>query len=188
MKSPTSFPRYGSGAGSRWTWATASSISRMASLRQTASCAASAHLFCSRNSSATFRQSRPSGEFFNSGINVIGVVMFAVAAEPEQFGDDQLRAVARARWRRRRRPFSGTRPDPCRPRNALRRRSRRLVRQIVAGELAVGRRGIGILIVGHDQDERQFFDGGLVERFVKRAGGSRAVAEAGRADGAGNAF
>ena len=63
-----------------------------------------------------------------------------------------------------------------------------LVRQIFAGKLAVGGRGIGVLIVGDDEDERQFFNGGLVQSFVKRAGGSRAVAEAGRADGAGNFF
>ena len=44
------------------------------------------------------------------------------------------------------------------------------------------------MIVGDDQNERQFFHRRLVERLVKRAGGSRAVANAGRADRAGNSF
>jgi hypothetical protein len=42
------------------------------------------------------------------------------------------------------------------------------------------------LVVGDDQDERQLLDGGLVQSLVKCAGGGRAVADAGRADGSGN--
>ena len=86
----------GSGAGSRWTWATASSISRTISPRSAASAAASAHFWRSRYSSATFKQSRPTGDAFQFRINVTGVVVFAVAAKPEQCGDDQLRAAAGA--------------------------------------------------------------------------------------------
>ena len=62
------------------------------------------------------------------------------------------------------------------------------VREIGAGKLIGGRRGIGELIVGDDEDERQFFDSGLVERFVKSAGGSCAFAEARDTDDAGNSF
>src|SRR5260221_509832 len=60
--------------------------------------------------------------------------------------------------------------------------------QIIAGELKRSRRRVGVLIIRDNQDEWQFFDGGLIEPFVKRAGGSRAVADARRADRAGNFF
>ena len=63
-----------------------------------------------------------------------------------------------------------------------------LVQERAAGELPLGGSGIGVVIVGNDQHERQFFHGGLVHRLMKRAGGSSAVANAGRADCSGNAF
>ena len=44
------------------------------------------------------------------------------------------------------------------------------------------------MVVGQDQNQRQFFHGGLVERLMKRAGGTGAVADARRADGSGDAL
>ena len=108
--------------------------------------------------------------------------MFAVAAKAEQRGDDQLRAAAGA-------GAGHGLADNFQARGQIRAVHRLrfdavtngLVGEVAAGKLARGRRGIGVLIVGHDQNQRQFFHGGLVERLVKRAGGSGAVADAGRA-------
>ncbi len=44
------------------------------------------------------------------------------------------------------------------------------------------------MVVRDDQHERKFFHCGLVERFVKCAGGSRAIAEASNTDDSANAF
>jgi hypothetical protein len=119
----------GSGAGSRWTWATASSISRTISPRSAASAAASAHFWRSKCSSATFRQSRPSGDVSISG----QCNRRRRVRRGRKGGAGWRRPVAgrgrRGRGRRRRRQFSGTRPNPCRPPNALRRRSRRPCRR-----------------------------------------------------------
>src|SRR3954469_23181401 len=58
---------YGSGPGSRRTFATASSTFCTASSRQDANVAASAHPCSSKLASATFKQSRPTGDAFNFG-------------------------------------------------------------------------------------------------------------------------
>ena len=115
--------------------------------------------------------------------------MFAVTAQPQQFCHDELRAVAGARLGDRaadnvqaRGQISGVHGMGS---NAV---AYPLVREACAGELPFGGRGISVLIVGHDDDERQFFDGGLVEGFVKGAGGGGPIAQARCADGAGNFF
>jgi hypothetical protein len=54
--------------------------------------------------------------------------------------------------------------------------------QIFAGELARVGRGVRKLVVGHEHDQRQPLNAGLVHRLVKSAGRSAAVAEAGRPD------
>ena len=125
VESAHQFSSYGSGAGSRWTWATASSISGRPRCARRRVARRPVHFWRSRNSSATFRQSRPSGRIFQFRINVTGVVMFAVAAKPQQIGDDQLRAAAARAGRRRRRRFQARGQIRAVHGLRLRRRSRR---------------------------------------------------------------
>ena len=190
MKSRDQFSANGSGAGSRWTCATASSISRTISLRQ----------ICERRGVRPFlAQQKFLGNFQ------------AIASDAENFSisDQRNSASSCSPWPQRRSNLATTSCGPS-PARALATASPTifkhadksvpstewdfdavadgLVGKIFAGELARSRRRVGVLIVGDNQNERQFFDGGLVERLVKRAGGSRAVADARRADGAGNFF
>lgn len=60
------------------------------------------------------------------------------------------------------------------------------VEEAGAGELPDVRRGVGELVVGDDEDEREVFDGGEVGRFVQGSGGGGAVSHAGDADGSGH--
>ena len=108
--------------------------------------------------------------------------MFAVAAKTQQAADDHLRAAAFARPADRRGQdaqailkigaIDGMGGDAV---------TAGLVGQIMAGKLAVVRRGVGVLIVGDDQNQRQTFHRRLVQGFMKCARGSGAVADAGRA-------
>src|SRR5436309_15800487 len=61
------FSLYGSGPASRWTVATASSILDTASWRHVSNILSVAQFFCRRKSSATFKQSRPSGDALSLG-------------------------------------------------------------------------------------------------------------------------
>src|SRR5205807_2026978 len=47
----------------------------------------------------------------------------------------------------------------------------RAVNQVGAGKLTRGWGGIGVLVVRDDQNEWKFFNGRLIERFVKRTSG-----------------
>jgi hypothetical protein len=115
--------------------------------------------------------------------------VFAVAAEAEQGGDDELRTVAGpGAIHRVADHFEAGGQIRAVHRIRFNAVARAPVGQVGAGELAAVRGGVGVLVVGHDEDEREFFDGGLVQRLVKRAGGGRPVAEARGADAAGNAF
>ena len=126
---------------------------------------------------------------FQFGHYVASIIVFAVAAEAEQIGHDELRAVAGAgtsdrvandiKTRGQIIANHGMRFDAV---------AHGFIRKVGADKLAVIRRGIGVLVVGDDEDEREFFHGRLIKRFVKRSGGSRAFAETCRADKAGDAF
>ena len=115
--------------------------------------------------------------------------MFPVAAQAQQLGDDHLRSPARSGLAdrvayhfeagRQVGAFRGVSADPV---------PGGLVQERAAGKLPIGRSGIGVVVIGHDQHQRQFLDGGLVDGFVKGAGGRGAVANAGRADRAGDSL
>ena len=53
----------------------------------------------------------------------------------------------------------------------------RAIDQIRAGKLAVVRRGIGVMIVGRDHDQRHLLDRGDVHPFMRRAGLHAAFAD-----------
>ena len=56
------------------------------------------------------------------------------------------------------------------------------IHQIVTGELSTIWRRIGVLIVHHDDNQRQLFHCGQVDCLMKRAGGGPAVADGGCTD------
>ncbi len=56
----------------------------------------------------------------------------------------------------------------------------RTVEQVGAGKLPHGGRGIRVLIIRHEDDHRQTFDGRHVHPFVESPGAGTAVADAGR--------
>ncbi len=118
-------------------------------------------------------------------VHVGSVVVLAVAGQAQELGDDHLRAVPRAgggdgvgkgfEARAEVRAVHGMTREPV---------PGRAVEQVRAGELPHGGRGIRVLVVRHDDDHRQTFDGRHVHAFVERPGARAAVADAGRADDA----
>ena len=111
--------------------------------------------------------------------------MFAVAGEAQQVGHDHLRTVARAGGRdgvlhgvQARAEIGAVRRMPGETVPG------RAVEQIVAGVLPTRRRGVGILVVRHDDDHRQAFDRRHVHALVESSRGRAAVADARRADDA----
>ena len=115
--------------------------------------------------------------------------MFAVTAKPEQGGDDHLRAATGAGARHGVTHNLQTRGQ-IRAIHGMgfHAITSGFVRQIAAGKFAVIWRRVGVMVVGNNEHERQFFNGGLIERLMKRAGGRAAIADAGRANRAGDAF
>lgn len=136
-----------------------------------------------------FQAVAPQRGIFQFRNDIAGVIVFAVAAQAKQFGDDELRAFSVTRLRDRVaknlqargqvRRVNGIYVDTV---------TNRFVGQISAGKLARCRRRISVLIIRHDEHERQFFNGRLIQSFVKCAGGSRAITQTSRADRAGNFF
>ena len=115
--------------------------------------------------------------------------MFPVAAEAEQIGHDELRAVAGT--------GAGDRvADDIETRGQIiANHGMRLdavahgfIREVGTDKLAVIRRGISVLVVGNDQNERKFFHGRLIKRFVKRASGGRTFANTRHADESSDTF
>ena len=102
-----------------------------------------------------------------------------MAAKPQQPGDDHLRTAARPRLATASpttlRQADKSVPSTDSPVNAVADAPCRRA----TGELPLGRGGVGVMVVGDDQHQRQFFHRGLVQGLVKRAGGGRAVADAG---------
>jgi hypothetical protein len=129
------------------------------------------------------------GGVFKGLGDVAGVVVFAVAAKPEEAGDDHLWAGAGAG------ALDGVAEDAEASGevgavdgvagDAV---TWGAVDEIAAGELVLIGGGIGVAVIGDDEDEGEFVDGGLVDGFVERAGGCGAVAEATGADGAMETF
>jgi hypothetical protein len=117
------------------------------------------------------------------GIDVTGIVMLAVAAETQQRGDDQLRAVAFARSRHRfSHDFEACEQIGGIHRVAIDSVAGGFVNKVVACELARGRRGVGVLVVGDHNDQGQLLHGCQVDRFVKSPRGRAAVTDASGAD------
>ena len=114
---------------------------------------------------------------FQFGGDVTGVIMFAMAAEAEQVCHDQLRAAAGA----------GT-FDSAADRAqaifevgavhnvALDAVTDGAIDEGCARELPGFGRGVGVLIVGDDQDQRKFFYSGLIDSLVTGAGAGAAFA------------
>ena len=113
----------------------------------------------------------------------MGIVVFTVADEAKERSDDELGATARAGI------------GDCLENNAEAGLEVSaiefvagdpvpdgLIGEIGAGKLAIIGGGVSVLVIGDDHDEGKFFDGGQVESFVKSAGGSGPVAEAGSTD------
>ena len=106
-----------------------------------------------------------------------------MAAKAQQPGDDHLRTAARPRLADglahhleaggQVGAIHGMPFDPV---------AGRLVHERATGELPLGRSGVGVMVVGDNQHQRQFLHRGLVHGFMKGAGGSCAVADAGGAD------
>jgi hypothetical protein len=118
------------------------------------------------------------GGLFEFGVDVTGVIMLAMAAKAQESGDDHLRTCTGAG------ALHGITEDSKAGYQigAIDRMARHAIAggaidQIAAGELALIGSGIGILIIGDDQDERETFDSGLVDRFMKSAGRCGAVTE-----------
>ncbi len=122
-------------------------------------------------------------------VNVAGVVMLAVPDQPQEIANHELGAAPIACGLHSRfhhieagaeiKPVDAVSGDPV---------TNRLVEQILAGELARVRRGVGVLVVRHDNDERKFFDGGGVQSFVEGPGRCPAIPDACRPDDAGLAL
>src|SRR5437016_904147 len=104
--------------------------------------------------------------------------MFAVAAETEELGNDQLRSASltsladgeaeNAETSREVRPIHVVFVDTI-TLGSIGKRS--------AGELTRGGSRIGVLIIGYDQHQRKLFYRGLIDCLVEGAGGSRAITD-----------
>ncbi len=120
-----------------------------------------------------FQTIPPDRGLFQLRIDVTGVVVFAMAAQAQQVGDDHLRSAARSRLAdcvahhfEAGGQVGAIRSVPANPVTGG------LVQERAAGKLSLGGSGIGVVVIGHDQHQRQFLDGGLVDGFVEGAGGS----------------
>lgn len=95
--------------------------------------------------------------------DVLGIIVFAMPAKAQQLGRDQLRPPASAGLRHRVtegvQAFSQVGAVHFMGRHAV---ADGLVGQIAAGELARVRRRVGILIIGHHQNQRQSFNRRLI--------------------------
>ncbi len=104
--------------------------------------------------------------------------MFCVAGQSKAVSDDQLRAISRSGSFRRAPKHLQAVPEigsiqgmafdavPDGP-----------IDQIFAGELSTVWRRIGVLIVHHHDNQRQFFDRRQVDSLMESAGGGPAVAD-----------
>ena len=63
-----------------------------------------------------------------------------------------------------------------------------LIQQRSARELKPVRSRVGILVICHDNNQRQLFNRRLVNRFMESAGRGATIANAGRTHGIGNVF
>src|SRR5439155_22565547 len=115
--------------------------------------------------------------------------MFPVAAKAQKRGDDHLRSAAFASaldsFADDAEAGTQVRPIDLRSFNTV---SWSFVSESVTGELARGRGRIRVLVIGDNEDQGKLFDCGLIESFVKRAGGSCAIADASRAHETSEAF
>src|SRR6185312_13466655 len=109
----------------------------------------------------------------------MGIVVFAVAAEAEQIGDNHLRpATGTGGVRGTAQGFQAGLKVGAVDGLAFHSVACGAIRQIAASELTLVGGGVGVLIVGDDENQRQFFDRCLVQRFVNGAGGGGTIANA----------
>src|SRR4051812_29385124 len=115
--------------------------------------------------------------------------MFAMSAEAQQLRDHKLRAMAGAG------AFDGAAHNAqalfeirAVQTVAFHTVAGRALHKRTARELARFGSGVSVLIIRDDEDKRQFFHGGLIERLVPGAGGSAAFANGSGAYGAGFSF
>jgi hypothetical protein len=119
----------------------------------------------------------------------MGIVVFAVTAEPKQTGHDHLWTSASAGFAdhflcnfeagEQVSAVNGAGLDAV---------ACSFVNEGSAGELPFIGSGIGVVIVGHKENQRQFLHCGLVDGFMEGAGRRGALADARGADGAPNSL
>ena len=97
--------------------------------------------------------------------------MFAVTGETQSRGDDELRWTAGPRaLDRGADDFEALRQVGAVDRAAFVAVAFRTIDQIRTGKLAIVRRGVGVMIVRRDDDQRHLLDRGDVHPFVRRTG------------------
>ena len=110
--------------------------------------------------------------------HVAGVVVLAVTGETQSRCDDELRWTTGARaLDGGADDFEALRQVGAVDRAAFVAVALRAIDQIRTGELAVVRRGVGVMIVCRDDDQRHMLDRGDVHPFVRRAGLHAAFAD-----------
>src|SRR6266516_4253454 len=115
--------------------------------------------------------------------HVTRVVVFPMTGQAQDGSDDQLRRATCSRALHRATDYIQT---ICKigsiDRVTFESVTRRAINQIMTSYLAVVWRGISIMIVRRDDNERHLFDSGYVHSFVERAGLHTAFADARQAD------
>ena len=116
-------------------------------------------------------------------VDVRGIVVFPMAGQAQQLGHDHLRPVTAAGAGDGGLDRGQARAEVCAVhRMAGKTVGRRAIEQVRAGELAVHRCRIGVLIIRDDDHHRQTLDSGQIHPFVKGPGGRATVPDTGGAD------